>query len=45
VLRTDRQVAEVATADGVYSVRTVQPPGRRPMDAAAYLRGRRAPAG
>jgi methionyl-tRNA formyltransferase len=44
VLRTDRQVAEVATREGVYSVHRVQPPGRRPMDAAAYLRGRRAPA-
>jgi methionyl-tRNA formyltransferase len=43
VLRTDREVAEVATRDGVYAVRRVQPPGRRPMDAAAYLRGRRAP--
>ena len=43
VLRTDREIAEVATADGVYAVRTVQPPGRRPMDAAAYLRGRRTP--
>ncbi len=43
VLRTDREAAEVATRDGVYAVRRVQPPGRRPMDAAAYLRGRRAP--
>ena len=43
VLRTDREVAEVATRGGVYAVRRVQPPGRRPMDAAAYLRGRRAP--
>jgi methionyl-tRNA formyltransferase len=43
VLRTDREVAEVATRDGVFAVRRVQPPGRRPMDAAAYLRGRRAP--
>jgi methionyl-tRNA formyltransferase len=33
--------ADVATADGVYRVRRVQPPGKRPMDAAAYLRGRR----
>ena len=44
VLRTDRQVAEVATRDRVYAMHRVQPPGRRPMDAAAYLRGRRAPA-
>jgi methionyl-tRNA formyltransferase len=44
VLRTDRQVAEVATRDGVYAVHRVQPPGRRAMDAAAYLRGRRATA-
>lgn len=43
VLRTAGEVAEVATRDGVYAVRRVQPPGRRPMDAAAYLRGRRAP--
>jgi methionyl-tRNA formyltransferase len=33
--------ADVATADGVYRVARVQPPGRRSMDAAAYLRGRR----
>jgi len=32
---------DVATREGVYSVHEVQPPGRRPMDAAAYLRGRR----
>jgi methionyl-tRNA formyltransferase len=43
VLRTDRALAEVATRDGVYAVWRVQPAGRRPMDAAAYLRGRRAP--
>lgn len=41
VLRTAGEVAEVATRQGVYAVRRVQPPGRRPMDAAAYLRGRR----
>jgi methionyl-tRNA formyltransferase len=41
VLRTAGEVAEVATRRGVYAVRRVQPPGRRPMDAAAYLRGRR----
>jgi methionyl-tRNA formyltransferase len=33
--------ADMATAGGVYRVMRVQPPGRRPMDAAAYLRGRR----
>jgi methionyl-tRNA formyltransferase len=44
VLRTDQHIAEVATRDGVYAVHRVQPPGRRPMDAAAFLRGRRAPA-
>lgn len=31
----------VATRQGGYRVDTVQPPGRRAMDAAAYLRGRR----
>jgi methionyl-tRNA formyltransferase len=33
---------DVATAGGVYRVAYVQPPGGRPMSAAAYLRGRRA---
>ena len=33
--------AVVATRAGGYRVDTVQPPGRRAMDAAAYLRGRR----
>ena len=33
--------ADVATAGVVYRVARVHPPGRRPMDAAAYLRGRR----
>jgi methionyl-tRNA formyltransferase len=32
---------DVATAGGVYRVGFVQPPGGRPMSAAAYLRGRR----
>lgn len=31
----------VATREGAYEVHEVQPPGRRAMDAAAYLRGRR----
>jgi methionyl-tRNA formyltransferase len=44
VLGTAGELAEVATRQGVYAVRRVQPPGRRPMDAAAYLRGRRQPA-
>lgn len=35
------RTADVATREGVYEVHEVQPPGRRPMDAAAYLRGRR----
>jgi methionyl-tRNA formyltransferase len=35
--------ADVVTADGVYRVAYVQPPGGRPMSAAAYLRGRRRP--
>jgi methionyl-tRNA formyltransferase len=33
--------AEVVTAAGLYRVAAVQPPGGRPMTAAAYLRGRR----
>jgi methionyl-tRNA formyltransferase len=33
--------ALVATAEGLYRVDSVQPPGRRPMSAAAFLRGRR----
>jgi methionyl-tRNA formyltransferase len=32
---------DVATAAGLYRVAYVQPPGGRPMSAAAYLRGRR----
>ncbi len=34
--------ADVATSAGLYRVARVQPPGGRPMAAAAYLRGRRA---
>jgi methionyl-tRNA formyltransferase len=41
VVATSGEAALVATADGVYAVRTVQPPGRRAMPAADYLRGRR----
>ena len=33
--------ADVATADGVYRVERLQPAGKRVMEAAAYLRGRR----
>ena len=33
--------ADVATTAGVYRVERVQPAGKRPMEAAAYLRGRR----
>ncbi len=40
VAATDEAV-DVTTRDGVYRVETVQPPGGRPMSAAAYLRGRR----
>ena len=32
---------DVATADGVLRVTRIQPPGRTPMDPAAWLRGRR----
>jgi methionyl-tRNA formyltransferase len=38
-----QRACEVATREGVYEVHEVQPPGRRSMDAAAYLRGRRVP--
>jgi methionyl-tRNA formyltransferase len=41
LLSAGTHAVEVATRSGVYSVHEVQPPGRRPMDAAAYLRGRR----
>jgi methionyl-tRNA formyltransferase len=41
LLSAGTHAVDVATASGVYSVHEVQPPGRRPMDAAAYLRGRR----
>jgi methionyl-tRNA formyltransferase len=36
------EAADVATSAGVYRLARVQPPGGRPMAAAAYLRGRRA---
>jgi methionyl-tRNA formyltransferase len=42
VVAAGQRSVDVATRDGVYSVHEVQPPGRRSMDAAAYLRGRRA---
>jgi methionyl-tRNA formyltransferase len=41
LLLADGHAVDVATRSGVYSVHEVQPPGKRPMDAAAYLRGRR----
>jgi methionyl-tRNA formyltransferase len=41
IVRVDATSVDVATIDGVYTVRTVQPPGRRAMDAASYMRGRR----
>jgi len=41
VVATGRSSAEVATRQGAYRIDVVQPPGKRPMDAAAYLRGRR----
>ena len=43
VLRTERESALVSTAAGAYRVDAVQPPGRRAMSAAAFLRGRRKP--
>ena len=41
IIAAGRRAVDVATREGVYQVHEVQPPGRRPMDAAAYLRGRR----
>jgi methionyl-tRNA formyltransferase len=41
LLAAGTHAVDVATREGVYSVHEVQPPGRRAMDAAAYLRGRR----
>jgi len=41
ILAAGRRSVEVATRDGVYEVHEVQPAGKRSMDAAAYLRGRR----
>jgi methionyl-tRNA formyltransferase len=41
VVRTEGESALVATAAGLYRVDALQPPGRRPMSAAAFLRGRR----
>ncbi|HEY8754978.1 MAG TPA: methionyl-tRNA formyltransferase [Candidatus Dormibacteraeota bacterium] len=41
VVATARDDVDVATAGGVYRIAIVQPPGGRPMAAAAYLRGRR----
>ncbi|MGA8014979.1 MAG: methionyl-tRNA formyltransferase, partial [Candidatus Dormiibacterota bacterium] len=40
VVRTESESAVVSTRDGLYRVDEVQPPGRRPMSAAAFLRGR-----
>ncbi len=41
VLSAGSHHVDVATREGVYAVHELQPPGRRPMDAAAWLRGRR----
>lgn len=41
IVAAGRHAVEVCTCAGVYEVHEVQPPGKRPMDAAAYLRGRR----
>jgi methionyl-tRNA formyltransferase len=41
VIRIEGESALVATAAGLYRVDTLQPPGRRIMSAAAFLRGRR----
>ncbi|MGD1053525.1 MAG: methionyl-tRNA formyltransferase [Candidatus Dormibacteria bacterium] len=41
VVRMEGESAVVATAAGLYRVDALQPPGRRAMSAAAFLRGRR----
>ncbi len=41
IVATVGDSVDIATATGVYRVAFVQPPGGRPMSAAAYLRGRR----
>ena len=41
VIRIEGESAVVATAAGLYRIDTLQPPGRRAMSAAAFLRGRR----
>lgn len=41
VLKVQAGSALVATGDGAYELDLVQPPGRTPMAAASYLRGRR----
>jgi methionyl-tRNA formyltransferase len=41
VVAVEREEVAVATVQGVYRIAAVQPPGGRPMSAAAYLRGRR----
>jgi methionyl-tRNA formyltransferase len=41
VVAVQGEAADVVTAAGVYRLVLVQPPGGRPMTAAAYLRGRR----
>jgi methionyl-tRNA formyltransferase len=41
VLAAAAESVDVAAREGAYRVLTVQPPGKRPMPAAAYLRGRR----
>jgi methionyl-tRNA formyltransferase len=41
VVAVEREEVAVATVQCVYRIAAVQPPGGRPMSAAAYLRGRR----
>jgi methionyl-tRNA formyltransferase len=41
VVRIEGESALVATAAGLYRIDTLQPPGRRAMSAAAFLRGRK----
>ena len=41
IVAVEREEVAVATVQCVYRIAAVQPPGGRPMSAAAYLRGRR----
>jgi len=40
VVATDRTGIAVATGDGILKITRLQPPGKRPMDAADFLNAR-----